>query len=130
MAAAPPHTDALTPRVRLIPCVVPIDTFPEFSMAKKAKADRSDPKKNKSLAIRDVLAKMPKAKAAEVAAEVKSKYGHNVSVTLVYLVKSKANVSVTRRGRPKSQSDGAAFGSAADWVHSIKLARQLLKTTG
>ena len=41
-------------------------------MAKKAKADRDDPKKNKSLAIRNVLAKMPGAKAAEVAAAVEA----------------------------------------------------------
>ena len=43
-------------------------------MAKKSspsKSDRSDPKKNKSLAIRNVMAKLPTAKAAEIAAAVK-----------------------------------------------------------
>jgi hypothetical protein len=43
-------------------------------VAKKAaafKGDRSDPKQNKSLAIRSVLKGMPKAKASEVAVEVK-----------------------------------------------------------
>lgn len=99
-------------------------------MAKRAKADRTDPSKNKSLAIRNVLAKLPKAKAAEVAAAVKSEYGHTVTPTLIYLVKSKANVKATRRGRPKSGASGTPMGSAAEWVHSIKLARQLLKACG
>ena len=99
-------------------------------MAKKAKADRSDPRTNKSLAIRNVSARMPKAKAADIAAAVKSEYGHNVSTTLVYLVKSKSNVKAARRGQPKAQTNGAVPGSASDWVQSIRLARQLLKATG
>jgi len=99
-------------------------------MANKAKADRTDPKKNKSLAIRNVLAKLPKAKAAEVAAAVKSEYGHTVTPTLIYLVKSKVNVKAARRGRPRTGASGAPMGSAAEWVQSIKLARQLLKASG
>ena len=65
-------------------------------MAKKAvseKSDRSDPKKNKSLAIRQVLKKMPKAKAAEVAAAVKQEYGHEVSQNQIYMVKTKSNMA-------------------------------------
>jgi hypothetical protein len=99
-------------------------------MAKKAKIDRTDPRKNKSLAIRTVLAKMPKAKAAEIAEAVKSEYGHNVSTTLVYLVKSKANIKAGRRGKPKGQAVAAAPSSAAAWVESIRLARRLLQATG
>lgn len=99
-------------------------------MAKKAKADRTDPRMNKSLAIRTVLAKMPKAKAAEVAAAVKSEYGHKVSVTLIYLVKSKSNVKKAGRKAKAVGRPAAPIGSAADWVHSIKLARQLLTESG
>ena len=43
-------------------------------MAKKpalSNSERTDPKKNKSLAIRNVLRKKPNAKASEVAAAVK-----------------------------------------------------------
>jgi len=99
-------------------------------MAKKAKGDRSDPKSNKSLAIRTVLAKMPGAKAADIAAAVKAEYGHNVTATLIYLVKSKSNIKASRRGKSPSKASGAAPSSAAGWVESIKLARRLLQTTG
>src|SRR5262245_16093200 len=99
-------------------------------MAKKAKADRSDPTSNKSLAIRNVVAKMPKAKATEIAEAVKSEYGHTVTPTLIYLVKSKSNIKAARRGRPKSVANGSRMDSAADWVQSIKLARHLLKSSG
>jgi hypothetical protein len=99
-------------------------------MAKKAKADRTDPNKNKSLAIRTVLEKLPNAKAAEIAEAVKSEFGHTVTPTLIYLVKSKANVKAARRGRQRPTTNGAGMGSAAEWVQSIKLARQLLKATG
>jgi len=95
-------------------------------MAKKAKADRQDPRSNKSLAIREIVAKMPTAKASEVAAAVKSEYGHNISTTLVYLVKSKSNVKTAA----KKTGAAPAIGSAADWVESIKLARRLLQATG
>ena len=71
-------------------------------MAKKAaKGDRKNPKENKSLAIRTALEKMPNAKAAEIAAAVKSDYGHTVTPTLIYLVKSKSNIKATRRGASK-----------------------------
>ncbi len=100
-------------------------------MAKKAKADRADPKKNKSLAIRIVLAKMPGAKAAEVAAAVQQEYGHKISQTLVYLVKSKANMQSD--GRPKKAKGArpkSPMNSAATWVEAIRLGKQLLKAAG
>ena len=98
-------------------------------MAKKAKADRSDPKSNKSLAIRTVLQKQPKAKAADIAAAVKSEYGHVVTPTLVYLVKSKANIRKAARGSRRNGAP-AAMSSATQWVESIKLARRLLQSSG
>ena len=50
-------------------------------MAKKSssKSDRSDPRNNKSLAIRLVLKKLPSAKASEVAEAVKKEYGLEIS---------------------------------------------------
>lgn len=100
-------------------------------MAKKtAKGDRNNPKQNKSLAIRAALAKMPNAKAADIAAAVKSEYGHTVTPTLIYLVKSKSNIKATRRGASKGTVAAAAPSSAASWIESIKLARRLLQTTG
>jgi hypothetical protein len=100
-------------------------------MAKKAKADRSDPKTNKSLAIRMVLEKAPNAKAAEIASAVQEQYGHKVTPTLIYLVKSKANVKASKRARrAKGQTVGGSVGGASDWIQAIKLARQLLRTTG
>lgn len=100
-------------------------------MAKKAKADRSDPKTNKSLAIRTVLVTMPSAKAADVAAAVHEQYGHKVTPTLIYLVKSKLNLKADKRARrAKGQPAGVSVGSATEWIQAIKLARQLLKATG
>lgn len=77
--------------------------------AKKAKADRQDPRSNKSLAIREIIAKMPKAKAAEIAEAVKAEYGHTVTSTLVYLVKSKSNVKQARRKTGKTPTIGSAW---------------------
>jgi hypothetical protein len=71
-------------------------------MAKKptqAKSDRTDPKKNKSLAIRNVLKKKSNAKAADVIAAVKKEYGHTVNENHVYMMKTKANMATD--GRPK-----------------------------
>ena len=105
-------------------------------MAKKAIAnsDRSDPKKNKSLAIRTVLGKMPAAKASEVVAAVKREFGHDVKQNMVYMVKTKVNMASD--GRPRkakravSSNGVATLSSASQWVDAIKLARQLLKVTG
>jgi hypothetical protein len=103
-------------------------------MAKKplqSKSDRSDPKKNKTLAVRNVLKKKPSAKAAEVAAMVKKEYGHSVSPNLVYMVKTKANMAAD--GRPRvahATSNGTPMTSAAMWVDAIKAARQLIVLTG
>lgn len=101
--------------------------------AKKAAkpSDRSDPKKNKSLAIRNVLQTMPDAKAAEIAVAVKKEYGHNVSPDRVYMVKTKSNMaSDGRPRRRKSEGRDNPLSSAALWVEAIKISRQLLKATG
>jgi hypothetical protein len=103
-------------------------------MAKKrtlSKSDRSDPKKNKTLAIRLVLKKKPNAKAADIAAVVKREYGHTVDPNRIYMVKTKTNMASD--GRPRATGaakNGATLTSAALWVDAIKTARQLLKATG
>src|SRR5688572_27096946 len=103
-------------------------------MAKKVDGsnfDRSDPRKNKSLAIRTVAKRMPNAKAREVVAAVKKEFGHDVKQSMVYMVKTKANMAAD--GRPRRQAGSPSetpISSAAQWVEAIKLARQLLKATG
>jgi hypothetical protein len=103
-------------------------------MAKKStlsKSERTDPKKNKSQAIRLVLKKKPNAKAAEIAAAVKRQYGHTVNPNRIYMVKTKANMASD--GRPRktgAAKNGTPLTSAALWVEAIKTARQLLKATG
>lgn len=93
-----------------------------------AKSTRQDPKQNKSLAIRNTLAKHPSAKAAEIVATVKKEYGHDVSINMVYMVKAKSQM------RRTSKKQGTTVKSspvgAAQWVEAIKIARQLLKATG
>ena len=94
-------------------------------------SDRSDPKSNKSLAIRMVLKRMPGAKAAEVAEAVKKEFGHDVHQNMVYMVKTKANMASD--GRPKRRKSDVRdnpLTSAALWVEAIKISRQLLKATG
>lgn len=103
--------------------------------AKKAvsNSDRHDPKKNKSLAIRSALKKMPNAKASEVAEAVKKEYGHTVNPNMVYMVKAKTNMAADGRPKsqkPKSKSGNTPMTSASLWVEAIGLARQLLKSTG
>lgn len=101
-------------------------------MAKKKAAptsDRSDPKKNKSMAIRKVLAGMPNAKATEIVDAVKKQYGHTVNPNRVYMVKTKGNMAKTRKLTNTATSKGSPEG-AAQWVEAIKIARQLLKVTG
>ncbi len=78
-------------------------------MAKKptpSKSDRSDPKKNKSLAIRLVLEKQPAAKTAEIIAAVKKEYGHTVNADRVYMVKTKSNMAADGRAK---KSDGKNY---------------------
>ena len=103
-------------------------------MAKKpalSSSERSDPKKNKSLAIRLVLKKKPNAKAGEVAAAVKKEFGHTVDPNRIYMVKTKANMASDGRPRATGASkNGTTLTSAALWVDAIKTARQLLKATG
>ena len=103
-------------------------------MAKKpvlSKSERTDPKKNKSLAIRLVLKKKPSAKASEVAAVVKKEFGHTINPNQIYMIKTKANMASD--GRPRKTSVGrndTPLTSPALWVDAIKTARQLLKVTG
>jgi hypothetical protein len=106
----------------------------ENTVAKKAsKSDRTDPRKNKSLAIRTVLGRMPNAKASEIAASVKKEFGHDVKQNMVYMVKTKVNMAADgrpRRSRANGGNSNGAPSSAAEWVDAIKIARQLLKATG
>src|SRR6188472_1475106 len=103
-------------------------------MAKKpsqSTSDRADPKKNKSLAIRNILKKKPSAKVADVIAVVKKEYGHTVNENHVYMVKTKSNMAADGRPKRVSPSDnGTPMNSAALWIDAIKTARQLIKATG
>ena len=80
-------------------------------MAKKpanAKSDRSDPKKNKTLAIRNVLKKMPAAKASDIVTAVKKEYGHTVNPNRVYMVKTKTNMASDGRARAPRTTNSTA----------------------
>ena len=67
-------------------------------MAKKANASgRSDPRQNKSLAIRTVLSKSPNAKATEVATAVKKEYGHDVSKAMIYMIKTNGSFTPAQK---------------------------------
>src|SRR3954467_3608435 len=104
-------------------------------MAKKPKAfngDRTDPKQNKSLAIRTVLKGMSTSKASEVAAEVKKQFGHTVSVNQIYMLKTKQTMKRrAKAARQAGSANGAGkLSSAALWVDAIKLAKQLISATG
>ena len=101
-------------------------------MAKKSssKNDRSDPKQNKSLAIRTVLKRMPSAKASEVADAVKREFGHDISQNMVYMIKTKGNMAADGRAKKSTKESGSPLTSPALWVDAIKLGRQLLKSTG
>ncbi len=95
-----------------------------------AKTGRTDPLKNKSLAIRLTLKTMPAAKAADVAAAVKKDYGHVVGHNQIYMVKTKTNMATDGRVREKTAGNGSPMVTSALWVEAIKQARQLLKCTG
>ena len=103
-------------------------------MAKKpvqSNSDRSDPRKNKSLAIRTVMKKMPSAKASDIVTAVKKEFGHDVKQNMVYMVKTNANMAAD--GRPRDNAGRASaspISSAHQWVEAIKLGRQLLRATG
>jgi hypothetical protein len=102
-------------------------------MAKKGKSDRSDPRKNKSLAIRTMLRKMPTAKAAAVADAVTKEFGHKVKPNMVYMVKTKLNMAADgrpRRAKTNGRKEVGVPSSASEWVEAIKIARQLLRATG
>lgn len=99
--------------------------------AKKAsqRSDRTDPRKNKSLAIRMAIKAMPNAKANDVVEAVKREYGHTIKPNMVYMVKTKSNMAATSKASKTPASKGRPVG-AAQWVEAIKIARQLLKATG
>ncbi len=97
----------------------------------KGKVDRTDPRKNKSLAIRTVLKKMPGAKAKEVAVAVQKEFGHKVGQNMIYMVKTKSNMATDGRPRrSKSSPRDNPMTTAAAWIDAIKVGRQLLKATG
>jgi hypothetical protein len=97
----------------------------------KGKVDRTDPRKNKSLAIRTVLKKMPGAKAKEVAQAVHKEFGHKVGQNMIYMVKTKSNMaSDGRPKRSKTSPRDTPMTTAAAWIDAIKTGRQLLKATG
>src|SRR5690349_20895802 len=101
-------------------------------MAKKkvaSKSDRTDPKKNKSMAIRKVLATMTNAKAADIVDAVKKQYGHTVNPNRVYMVNTKGNIVTTSKQTNTATIKGSPEG-ATQWVEAIKIARHLLKVTG
>ena len=94
-------------------------------------ADRSDPKRNKSQAVRIVLKKMPNAKAADVVAAVKREFGHEIGQNVVYMIKTKMNMASD--GRPKKSKTTPGdnpMTTPALWIEAIKGAHQLLKATG
>lgn len=103
-------------------------------MAKKAalsKSERTDPKKNKSLAIRLVLKNKPTAKASEIAAAVKKEFGHTINSNQIYMIKTKANMASDGRPRKTGASkNDTPLTSPTLWIDAIKTARQLLKVTG
>ena|SRR2546421_12296345 len=99
-------------------------------MAKKASSDRSDPRNNKSLAIRNVLKRLPTAKARDVAGMVKKEYGHQVGPNMIYMVKTKMNMAMDGRPKRTGGTKSSPMTSAALWVEAIKMARELLKATG
>ncbi len=105
-------------------------------MATKKKAKRTDPKKNKSLAIRMALGQMPEAKATEIVDLVKKEYGHAISLNMVYMVKAKTNAAAhaeTSGGNGKeatSTKGQIPITSAANWVNAIKHAKNLLVEVG
>ncbi len=103
-------------------------------MAKKkaavSKSDRTDPKANKSLAVRTVLRKMPGAKANDVVEAVKQEYGHSISPNMVYMVKAKSNMAADGRPKKAKGANDSPMTSPSHWVDAIKNARQLLQLTG
>jgi hypothetical protein len=77
------------------------------------------------------MKRMPDGKASEIVGAVKKEFGHDVKKSMVYMVKTKANMAAD--GRPRRQAGSRSdspISSAAEWVEAIKLARQLLKSTG
>ncbi len=102
-------------------------------MAKKAlsKTDRSDPRKNKSLAVRNVLKRMPNSSTSEVMETVKKEYGQSVSQNMIYMIKTKTNMDTDGRPRKaKGAHRDMPMNSTTTWIEAISAARQLLKVAG
>lgn len=95
-----------------------------------AKKERTDPKQNKSLAVRLIIKKMPKAKASEVADAVRQEFGHRISPNMVYMVKTKSNMAADGRPKRTKGTNDSPMTSPASWVEAIKTARQLLEISG
>ena len=97
----------------------------------KRQVDRSDPRKNKSLAIRMMLKRMPDAKAKDIAAAVQKDFGHKVGQNMVYMVKTKSKAASDGRSkRGKNAARDNPMTTAAMWIDAIKIGRELLKATG
>ena len=94
-------------------------------MAKK-KADAGGGP-SKSQAIRDQLAKTPKATAAEVAAAAGKVVGEEVSIALVYNIKAAAGKKKKSRGKPGPKK--AAAGGGVN-LTLVKEAASLLQQAG
>lgn len=93
--------------------------------------ERSNPGNNKSLAVRTVLKKAPRAKASDVVDAVKKEYGHDVGKNRVYMIKTKGNMSTDGRAtKPKVAENSSRLTTAVQWIDAIKIAKQLLKATG
>ncbi len=102
-------------------------------MVKKAgsQANSSDPNRNKSLAIRTILKKMPTATTVQVVEAVKKEYGHSVSHNMIYMIKTKSNMASDGRPRKvKGTRSSTPMNSTTTWIEAISAARQLLKASG
>ena len=104
-----------------------------MAKASSQSSNRSDPKSNKSLAIRTILKKMPNAKGSEIVAAVKKEFGHDVKINMVYMVKTKLNMKSARKRKgsaPAAAERAGSLDSAEKWVTAIRLGRDLLEATG
>jgi hypothetical protein len=84
---------------------------------------RKNPRKNKSLAIRTIIAAYPEASGAEVVDRVKKKFGLDVTANVVYMIKTKLN-------KEKELLGGGDFPATGNVIQAVRLAQQLVSTTG
>lgn len=76
-----------------------------------------------------MLKKTPSAKGTEVVEAVKKEFGHTISPPMVYMIKTKSNMSATRKATKKPTSKGVPV-DANQWIEAIKIAQRLLTATG